>query len=51
MPESSRVLRGSAPEPPAKHRSISIKVTAPAGTTLHFICAVHPWMQGTLKVT
>ena len=35
----------------AKHRSISIKVTAPAGTILHFICAVHPWMQGTIKVT
>lgn len=35
----------------AKHRSVTIKVTAPAGTTLHFICAVHPWMQGTIKVT
>lgn len=35
----------------AKHRSISIKVTAPAGTVLHFMCAVHPWMQGTLTVT
>jgi hypothetical protein len=34
----------------AKHKSISIKVTAPAGTVLHFICAVHPWMQGTIKV-
>ena len=35
----------------AKHHTISIKVTAPAGTILHFICLVHPWMQGTLKVT
>jgi plastocyanin len=35
----------------AKHKSISIKITAPAGTTLHYICAVHPWMQGTIKVT
>ena len=34
-----------------RHKAISIKVTAPAGTILHFICAVHPWMQGTLKVT
>jgi plastocyanin len=34
-----------------KHRSVSIKVTAPAGTTLYFICAVHPWMQGEIKVT
>ena len=34
-----------------KHMSVSIKVTAPAGTTLHFLCAVHPWMQGEIKVT
>jgi plastocyanin len=35
----------------AKHKSISIKVTAPAGTTLYFVCAVHPWMQGKITVT
>ena len=35
----------------AQHKSVSIRVTAPAGTVLHFICAVHPWMQGTIKVT
>jgi plastocyanin len=34
----------------AKHKSISIKVTAPAGTTLHFFCVVHPWMQGKITV-
>ena len=27
------------------------RVTADPGTTLHFICAIHPWMQGKLKVT
>lgn len=26
------------------------KVTAKAGTTLYFVCAVHPWMQGSVKV-
>lgn len=26
------------------------KVTAKAGTTLYFMCAVHPWMQGQIKV-
>jgi plastocyanin len=26
------------------------KVTAKAGTTLYFMCAVHPWMQGKVKV-
>lgn len=27
-----------------------VKVTAKPGRTLRFICAVHPWMQGKLKV-
>jgi plastocyanin len=44
-PGDSIAIEGS------KHKSISIKVTAPAGTVLHFMCAVHPWMQGTIKVT
>ena len=35
----------------AKHKTISMKVTAPAGTTLYFFCVVHPWMHGELKVT
>lgn len=26
------------------------KVTAKAGTTLYYMCAVHPWMQGQIKV-
>ena len=29
----------------------SRKVTAPAGTVLHFMCIFHPWMQGTITVT
>ena len=33
------------------HKSITVNVSAPAGTTLHFMCAVHPWMQGTINVT
>lgn len=35
--------KGAGPAP-------TIKVTAPKGTTLHFFCLVHPWMQATLKV-
>lgn len=27
------------------------RVTAPAGTTLHYICAIHPWMQAQVNVT
>jgi len=34
-----------------KGEAISLKVTAPAGTKLYFICLVHPWMQAELDVT
>jgi plastocyanin len=34
----------------APHGKVSFDVTAPAGTTLHFICAIHPWMQGRIRV-
>jgi len=30
--------------------SVTMHVTAKAGTVLHFICAIHPWMQAVLKV-
>jgi plastocyanin len=30
--------------------SVSAQVTAPAGTTLSYLCAPHPWMQGTIVV-
>jgi plastocyanin len=33
------------------HNSITIKVTAKPGTTLHFFCAVHAWMQGKIVVS
>lgn len=27
------------------------KISAPAGTTLHYLCAIHAWMQATITVT
>ena len=33
-----------------KGDSISFKVTAKKGTTLHFMCLIHPWMQGKILV-
>ncbi len=30
---------------------ISARVTARAGRTLHYLCAIHPWMQGSIRVT
>lgn len=36
---------------PKGHGSqVTFKVTAPAGTTLSFMCAIHPWMQGRFLV-
>ncbi len=35
---------------PGPHKSITVEVSAPAGTTLYFVCAVHPWMQGKIVV-
>ena len=36
--------------PHTPHAKITIAVGAPAGTTLYFLCAVHPWMQGKIVV-
>lgn len=33
-----------------KGTHVSQTVTAKAGTTLYFMCAIHPWMQGSIKV-
>ena len=30
--------------------TISAEVTAPAGTKLKYLCAIHPWMQGQITV-
>jgi len=30
--------------------SISATVSAPSGTTLYYLCAIHPWMQGSITV-
>lgn len=31
--------------------SISGRVTARVGSTLHYLCGIHPWMQGSIRVT
>ena len=31
-------------------QTVSAAVTAPSGTTLKYLCAIHPWMQGTIVV-
>jgi plastocyanin len=36
--------------PSGPHKTATWFVSAKAGTTLHYFCAVHPWMQGVIKV-
>ena len=45
-----RVGDSIAIQPGGKHKSITVRVTAKPGTTLYFLCAVHPWMQGKIVV-
>jgi hypothetical protein len=40
----------SAYIPPVQNAKVTLKVTAHPGTTLYFMCAVHPWMQAKLIV-
>jgi plastocyanin len=44
-------VRGDSLLVTMKNNSISAVVTAPAGTSLSYLCAIHPWMQATIKVT
>jgi plastocyanin len=52
QPGDSIVLQpaGGASSAKAHASKTSVKVTAPAGKTLSFICAIHPWMQGKIQV-
>lgn len=36
--------------PGKKNESITLKVTAKKGTTLYFMCLIHPWMEAKLLV-
>ena len=37
--------------PAGPHKRAVVTVSAPPGTTLYYVCAVHPWMQGSIVVT
>jgi hypothetical protein len=34
----------------APHQTLQLTITAKPGSKLYFMCAVHPWMQGVVKV-
>jgi hypothetical protein len=44
-----RTSRGFVP--PKDGSTITFKVAARKGTTLTFVCLVHPWMQAKLQVS
>jgi plastocyanin len=50
VPGDSLAILEAKGAPPGR-RSVTIPVSAPAGTTLHFICGLHPWMQGKILVS
>jgi plastocyanin len=52
QPGDSVVLAPAGGPAAAKARAsrVSLKITAPKGKTLYFICAIHPWMQGKVEV-
>jgi hypothetical protein len=35
---------------PIQHAKVTLKVTAKPGTTLYFMCVIHPWMQAKIIV-
>jgi plastocyanin len=36
---------------PPGHKRITVPVSAPAGSTLYYMCGMHPWMQAKIVVT
>jgi plastocyanin len=40
----------SGPSPTTGQFSFKVKITAPAGTTVNFVCLIHPGMHGSLRV-
>ena len=46
-----RVGDSLALAPKGPHSRATIVVSAPVGTTLYYVCAIHPWMQGKIVVS
>ena len=36
---------------PPSLQTVMARITAPPGSILHYICAIHPWMQGEIDVS
>jgi plastocyanin len=49
--DSLSIFESKSKGAPPGHASVTVPVSAAPGTTLHYICGMHPWMQGTIVVT
>ena len=49
--DSVAIFENRAKGAPPGHGSITVRVSAPPNTTLYFMCGLHPWMQGKIRVT
>jgi plastocyanin len=48
--DSLSIFESKSKGAPPGHASVTVPVSAPAGTTLYYICGMHPWMQGKIVV-
>jgi plastocyanin len=49
--DSISIFEAKSKGAPPGHQRVIIPVSAPAGTTLYFMCGLHAWMQGKIVVT
>lgn len=48
--DSLSIFESKSKGAPPGHSSVTVPVSAAAGTTLYYICGMHPWMQGKIVV-
>lgn len=49
--DSLSIFESKSKGAPPGHAKVTVPVSAAAGTTLYYICGMHPWMQGKIVVT
>jgi plastocyanin len=49
--DSLSIFESKSKGAPPGHSSVTVPVSAAPGSILHYICGMHPWMQGKIVVT
>jgi plastocyanin len=49
--DSLSIFESESKGAPPGHSKVTVPVSAAAGTTLYYICGMHPWMQGKIVVS